>query len=264
MLHAKGPVEVVILGSSRSNDGLAPSKLGFTRGFTVATPSTSLQTLEFIATHVGQQKLALVELSKPMFVDKPMDDVTVKSTRDTENDPLGAWLADHSALLGVRRAFALENLPRVVALLSASRLDGSEFFRSRQITQTFASTDAPPGISDDAAWVPSRAEATDAPHLDEESERIVSGYTRTVKALRDSGAKVILIAPPLGAGWRAEECTDEKKTLRLQVALRVHAPFIDFTCGEVDERWFLEGQHLGAPGRARFTRALSEALHGLP
>ena len=61
LLRAKGPVDFVALGSSRSNDGLNPALLELGSGFSAATPSSSLPTLEFQAAHLGKQKLVFVE-----------------------------------------------------------------------------------------------------------------------------------------------------------------------------------------------------------
>ena len=263
LLHAKGAVDFVALGSSRTNDGLNPALLGAGTGFSAATPSSSLPTLEYFAEHLGPQRRVLVELSVPMSSPNAMDlDPAPTSTND--GDPIGALLQDHSALIRVRRAFALENLPRVFGLLFASSLDGSEWFRSRQLIETFRPPLPPPGVQDDAAWKPYLHDLT-APHaLDADGERIAAGYTRALTVLREGGAKVVLISPPLGAGWRAEECTPERIALRAEVARRTAAPLLDFTCAEVDERWFVDGQHLSSPGRAKYSKVLGEALRALP
>lgn len=117
LLHAKGPVDFVALGSSRSNDGLAPSLLGLGSGFSAATPSSSLPTLEFFAANLGPQRRVFVELSIPMSAATAMDVDAVAAPGTYAGDPLGAWLMERSALLKVRRAFALENLPRVLGLV---------------------------------------------------------------------------------------------------------------------------------------------------
>ncbi len=263
LLHAKGAVDFVALGSSRTNDGLNPALLGAGSGFSAATPSSSLPTLEYFAEHLGPQRRVLVELSVPMSSPNAMDlDPAPTSTND--GDPIGALLQEHSALIRVRRAFALENLPRVFGLLFASSLDGSEWFRSRQLIETFRPPLPPPGVQDDAAWKPYLHDLT-APHaLDADGERIAAGYTRALTVLREGGAKVVLISPPLGGGWRAEECTPERLALRAEVARRTAAPLLDFTCAEVDERWFVDGQHLSSPGRAKYSQVLGEALRALP
>jgi hypothetical protein len=264
LLKQKGPVDFVTLGSSRSNDGLGPALLGLGVGFSASTPSTSLPSLEYFASHLGPQKRVLVEVSRPTFNPAVMDDVVVPPPGAFEGDPVGAWLSSHSALLRLRRAFALENLPRVFALLFASRFDGSEWFRSRQLLETFRDDAPPPDVHDDAAWVPFAHDLTQGSTLDEDGARVVAGYERLVASLRSGGAQVVLMAPPLGLGWRSEECTPAFNELRREVARRTQAPLLDFTCAEVSEAWFLEGQHLSSPGRAKYSQVLGEAVRALP
>lgn len=249
LLRAKGAVDFVVVGSSRTNDGVSPPRLGLGAGFSSATPSSSLPTLEYFATHLGPQKLVLVEVSTPQAVpgDDLADGPSLAPHPPTPGDPLGDWLDAHSALLQVRRALAVENLPRFFALTFSSLFDGSEWLRTRFLVQFLASDAPPPGIADDAAWVP---ELPPPGALeDADAERVLAGYARVVEALRRDGARVVLMGPPLGAGWRAEECTPARRALRAEVARRTGAPLLDFTCREVDERWFVEGQ-LGAGPRA--------------
>jgi hypothetical protein len=266
LLHARGAVDFVVLGSSRSNDGVKPPLLGLGDGFSAATPSTSLQTLEFFAGNLGPQKRVLVEVSKPTFGDFPMEAVDAMPAGSYEGDPFGAWLQAHSALLQLRRAFAIENLPRVFALFFPSRFDGSEWLRTRFLIEAFREADvAPPGVSDDAEWKPASLALT-APTttLDADGERVVSGFVRLVTQLRANGAQVVLMAPPVGSGWKGDECTEAMTLVRREVARRTGAPLLDFTCAQVSDLWFVEGQHLSAQGRSRFSRALGEAVRALP
>jgi len=39
---------------------------------------------------------------------------------------------------------------------------------------------------------------------------------------------------------------------------------LDFTCAEIDDRWFVDGQHLSASGRAKYSKVLGDALRALP
>lgn len=266
LLHAKGDVDFVSLGSSRSNDGFSPALLQLGTGFSAATPSTSLPTLEFQAAHLGPQKLVFVELSRPQGEPAEMDADTTPPPGSFVGDPVGEWLHEHSALLKVRRAFALENLPRLLALFAAGSLDGSEWFRSRQLVETFRPPSPPEGVSDDAAWKPREFATPPAedPLLDEDSARVFSGYRRALKLLKERGTKVILVGPPLAASTRAEECTPERNLLRELISQRTGTPLLDFTCAAVDDRWFVDGQHLSSPGRAKYSKALGEALRALP
>lgn len=264
LLQAKGEVDFVALGSSRTNDGLSPALLNLGHGFSAATPSSSLPTLEFLVAHLGPQKLVFVELSKPQSEPTPLDgDSTPPGS--FAGDPVGGWLHQHSALLQVRRAFTLDNLPRLVGLLGASAFDGSEWFRSRYLVEMLRPPSPPQGVADDAAWKPGPTEPPLAPPpLDEDGLRVLEGYQRVVTALRAQGAKVVLMSPPLAAQRRGEECTPSLNTLRQLISRRTAAPLLDFTCAEVDDRWFLDGQHLSSPGRAKYSQVLGEAARALP
>ncbi len=266
LLHAKGPVDFVSLGTSRSNDGVNPALLQLGSGFSAATPSSSLPTLEFQVAHLGPQKLVLVELSRPQSEPTAMDADTTPPPGSFAGDPFGEWLHQHSALLQVRRAFELENLPRVVALLTASSLDGSEWFRSRQLVETFRPPSPPEGVDDEAAWMPAPPASLglNEPVLDEDDARISQGYERALAVLRAQGTRVILVAPPLGSAARAEECAPDRTLLRQLIARRTETPLLDFTCAAVDDRWFVDGQHLSSPGRVRYSKALGEAARALP
>ncbi len=265
LLHQKGHVDFVALGTSRSNDGINPSLLALGTGFSAATPSSSLPTLEFQAAHLGAQKRVFVELSRPQSEPTAMDADTTPAAGSFVGDPLGAWLHEHSALLKVRRAFALENLPRVVGLLAARSFDGSEWFRSRQLVETFRPPLPPEGVTDDAAWRPQAFEVPPEPlTLDEDGARVLAGYERALTALKAQGARVVLVGPPVGSAARAQECTPERNLLRHAIARRTATPLLDFTCAEVDDRWFVDGQHLSSPGRAKYSKALGDAARALP
>ena len=265
LLRAKGPVDFVALGSSRSNDGLNPALLELGSGFSAATPSSSLPTLEFQAAHLGKQKLVFVELSRPQFDPAEMDADSAPPPTAFVGDPVGEWLHRHSALLQVRRAFALENLNRVAGLLAARSLDGSEWFRSRLVVETFRPPSPPEGVNDDAAWKPHAGGAPPEPAvLDEDGARVLAGYERAMKSLKTAGSRVVLMGPPVGSALRSEECTPDLRVLRELIAHRTQTPLLDFTCAEVDDRWFVDGQHLSSPGRARYSKALGEAVRALP
>lgn len=262
LLHNKGPVDFVVLGSSRSNDGVQPALLNQGSGFLGATPSSSLATLQYFADNVGAQKLVLVELSSPQWGAAPLEFDAPPPT-DFAGDQLGEWLHHHSELLKVRRAFALENLPRVGGLLIASRLDGSEWFRARFVSEALLATNPPEHVIDQSAWKSLSPDA-DPTSLDEDARRIIDGYVNVVDALRRGGARVVLVSPPLAKLWRVDDCVPAKNAIRAAVKERTNAVLLDFTCAEVDDRWFVDGQHLSAAGRVRFSGVLAEALDGLP
>ncbi len=264
LLERRGGADFVILGSSRGNDCVEPSPIG-PNGASIATPSSSLPTLEYLAQQSAATpglKLAFVELSRRQLQDGSADVESPGISVDEQTDPVGAFLARHSALLRGRRAFAVENWSRLPALVAPSLYDGSEFFHTRWFTEAFVSVGsaAPEEL---AALVPAQDAATE--QTGPEWERVSAGYRRVVDAFRSRGVKVVLYGPPLAARRRAEECDPASRAFRASVAAAAGAPFFDFACAEVPEAWLTDrDEHCGALGRHRFSTKLGEVARAVP
>ena len=263
LLEARGGAQLVVLGSSRGNDCVTPAPIVKAlgppwRGASVATPSSSLPTLEYIAARAAQTKgleLALVELSRRQLAEGAVE-LEEKPAADAQ-DPVGALLGDRSALLRGRRAFAPENWSRLPALLFPSFYDGGEFFHSRWLAEAFVFPGAP-AASELEKLQPLSAEPLEAPQ-GAEWERVSKGYRRVVDAFRARGVAVLLYGPPLSAQRRAQECDEASRRFRASVAQAAGAPFDDFACDEVDEAWLTDkDEHCGALGRERFSAVLGE------
>lgn len=263
LLKARGEVDFVVLGSSRSSDGVNPALMDFGSGFSAAAPAASLPSLQYVSQHLGRPKWVLIELSKPQSGSAEFDGLGVPVSTPMAGDPVGAWLLKHSALLRVRRAFAFENWQRVWALLLASRYDGSEWFQTQSARQAFRSSAPPEGVVDQHEWVPKVSEGPDVA-LDEDGARTVEGYARVVATLQAQNIKVVLVGPPLANMFRVEECEPRLNALRREVARRTAVPLLDFTCAQVDDRWFIDGQHLSKAGKSRYSKALGDAVRALP
>jgi hypothetical protein len=260
LLEARGSADFVVLGSSRGNDCVTPAPLAAAlgpswRGASLATPSSSLPTLEYVAKRAALTpglKLAFVELSRRQLAPGQLE-LEVAPPQDPL-DPVGNFLFEHSALLKGRRAFAVENWSRLPALLVPSRYDGGEFFHSRWLAETFVwPGPVAPGELD--RLVP----AHDAPLAEAgpEWERVVDGYRRVVEPFRAHGVKVVLFGSPLAAVRRPQECDAAGRGFRAAVAAAVDAPLFDFACSEVDETYLTDkDEHCGTLGRERFSARL--------
>ncbi|MBK7859336.1 MAG: hypothetical protein IPJ65_12080 [Archangiaceae bacterium] len=268
LLEKKGSADFVVLGSSRGNDCVAPGPIG-PNGMSVATPSSSLPTLEAIAEQTAATpglKVALVELSRRQLADGYPDVESPGLDVDARQDPVGALLARHSALLRGRRAFALENWSRLPALIAPSLYDGSEFFHTRWLAEALVR----PGPADPAelaALQPDALADVAPPTSHPDWARVSQGYRRVVDAYRRRGVKVLLYGSPLSARRQAEECDEASRRFRAAVAAFAGAPFDDFACAPVPEGWLTDGdEHCGALGRQRFSErlALSVKAHALP
>ena len=260
LLEARGGAELLVLGSSRGNDCVAPGPIG-PNGASIATPSSSLPTLEYLAQRSAGTpglRVALVELSRRQLADGYEDVESPGIQVDRDTDPVGAFLAEHSALLRGRRAFAVENWSRLPALLAPRRYDGSEFFHTRWLSEALASVpelkpgELAPLVASNDAPVEQRGP---------EWERVSAGYKRVVDTFRARGVKVALYASPLAAKRRAEECDEASRRFRASVAAHADAPYFDFACAEVPEEWLADGdEHCGAVGRDRFSTKLREVM----
>lgn len=268
LLHRQSSVDVVAFGSSRTNDGFEPRAFqdagGSPAPFNAATPASSLATLEYFASHwrVDGQPVALVELSRPQSVAGEPDVEATVDPKTFAGDPVGLWLVTESALLQRRRAFALENLPRVAGLLVADALDGSEWFRRSPLMESFLPAPKVVDAGDAAAWVPSPP--LGEVELDDDGRRVVEGYARVVDALRAKGVRVVLVTPPVAASFRAEECAPAWNAVRAAIVERTGAQALDYGCAPVADGWFVDGQHLSSQGRAHYSAVLGRALRALP
>lgn len=264
LLERRGGADFVILGSSRGNDCVEPGPIG-PNGASIATPSSSLPTLEYVAQQSAATpglKLAFVELSRRQLQDGAGDVESPGVIVDEKTDPVGALLASRSALLRGRRAFAVENWSRLPALVAPSLYDGSEFFHTRWFTEAFVSVG---GASPEelAVLVPAQDAASE--QSGPEWERVSAGYRRVVETFRSRGVKVVLYGPPLAARRRAEECDPASRAFRASVAASAGAAFFDFACAEVPEGWLTDrDEHCGALGRHRFSTRLAEVARAVP
>ena len=264
LLEARGRADFVVLGSSRGNDCVAPGPIG-PNGASLATPSSSLPTLEYLAQKSAGTpglKVAFVELSKRQMADGFEDVESPGLSVDASTDPVGAWLAERSALLRGRRALAAENWSRLPALLAPSLYDGSEFFHTRWLTEALASV--PSRTPEELSVLVPSADAP-AEQSGPEWERVSAGYRRVVDTYRARGVKVVLYGSPLAAKRRAEECDEASRRFRASVAAAADAPLFDFACAEVPEAWLTDrDEHCGALGRDRFSAKLGEVARAVP
>jgi hypothetical protein len=262
LLEARGGADVVVLGSSRGNDCVTPGPIVQAlgpdwRGASVATPSSSLPTLELIAQRAANAKglkLALVELSRRQMAEGAVE--LEEHPPPDAQDPVGTFLGVESALLRGRRAFAAENWSRLPALVFPSRYDGGEFLHSRWLAESFVFP-KPVTPAELEKVQPGGDLPLDVVPSGPEWERVSSGYRRVVDTFRSKGVQVLLYGSPLAAHRRAQECDEQSRRFRASVAQAAGASFDDFACDEVDEAWLTDkDEHCGALGRDRFSTLL--------
>lgn len=269
LLARQGPLRFAAIGTSRLNDGVSPADVTRVleahgqqgRGFNASVPSSALATQAFLAgralEHPGLEALFL-EVSPHQLAA-----LTDETLEERAAPPAGfeerALAA--SALVRNRRVLMVENLPRLAALAFASRYDGSEFFRTRWLTESLAEGARPPPLPPPEVLCPG---AGDAPPAGEH-EAALQAWTAMARAARAKGVRVYFVAPPLVAADRAGECGEPWAGLWRALAARSGAPVLSWACAAAPDALFTDGHHhLGAAGRAAFSDALGLAWVAAP
>lgn len=240
LLQRQGPLERVFIGTSRLNDGVRARALS---GFNASVPSSSLD---------AQRKLLEVALGHP-GVKQVVLEISPEQAWNEEAAPP----ADHEpvVLLRHRRAFALENLPRLLGLLFAGRFDGSEWFRNRWFLEGLRELEGLPEARADAQ---PRRLTHGAPTI--EWSGAIASYAEMAGLAQGRGVEVTFVVPPADPKARDEQCRGSFAVLPLAVAHATGRPVLDYACAELPDAFFTDRTHLGALGRAWLTRSLGQAL----
>ena len=268
--HAR--VDVLFLGTSRTQDGVSPAlmsralaerdpALADVRGFNAAFTSSSLDALEALAARLLSRKdlrCVVLELSDPQRVNPatPWDGAPPDTA--TLEGRLGV-LARHVRFLRHRSAFVSDNLSRLPALLLfAPALGGWEVKGSEQVAAWLGRTEASPTGFDAAAWRPSLIRPTGRHEtLSEEDSRTAERFTAVARRYRERGVSVVFASPPLSAEWSPAPERDSMKPLFREIAERSGCEVWDFSSLPLDRRFFRNPSHLGTEGRAHYSYALA-------
>lgn len=236
LLERRTSASVVVIGTSRFNDGLdVPAG-----GFNASIPSSSLSFLETtaaLAIDRGDVKRLIVELSTSQVHDAEPEAVTSEA-------PPWAWFA----LVRQRRAFRVEQWSRLPAIVRSDAYDGTEFFRSRWLSESLRLA-APVEVLTPNVVCP--AESTVTP--------VAEVYRRIAERARSRNVELVIVAPPVDSALRHDECAALTE-LSAAVATATRFPVFSFACIETPDDEFNDGLHLTARGRARFTASV-ERLH---
>lgn len=235
LLARRTRAETVVVGTSRFNDGLDVA----TGSFNASVPSSSLDYLRsasLVALDRGDVKRLVLELSPSQVA---------QLSEEPETPLASPWSS--LALARRRRALRVEQWSRAVALARPDAWDGTEFFRSRWLTESLKADGEPfeapevvcPGASPSV-----------------EVGAVVEVYRRVAGAALERGVEVLVVVPPVDGALRQTEC-ESMRPLARQVADGARVPVFVFACLEVPDALFNDGLHLTAAGRARFTKSVS-------
>jgi hypothetical protein len=245
LLEKQGRVDVLFFGTSRFWDAIAPrifaARFPGTRGFSAATTSAKLDTLESMAARFAHRpglRLAVVELSGPQLDAAP----------DPQPPPAGieALAARFLKLVAHRRALRGESLERLPALLLfPRRMDGSEIRLADQLEALLDRPAPNPHAIDARPKVVTPSTAAPGP-------RAVR-MEMVGRRLKDAGAQVVFVLPPI---LPSESPEDDVTDVAAWLAREF--PVWDYRGAALPKEAWRDSTHLNAAGRALFTRALAE------
>lgn len=276
LLARQGPLRFVAIGTSRFNDGVAPPIVGAAfrragregragdaaegdgpraRGFNASVPSSSIAAQVYLANralaHAGVDTLFLEVSSHQVAA---LNDDTLEPHPGGAGEGLEARALLASAIVRSRRAFMVENLPRLWGLAFADGYDGSEFFRTRWLLASLGAPSSPPPIGPPRRFCPGDGApaGTDVGHRE-----ALEAWVALAERARAKGVTTYFVAPPIAPAHRGQECAEPWLGLWRALAARSGSVVLSWGCAEVPDALFSDrDHHLGWAGRAAFSDAL--------
>jgi len=271
LLDRQGPIDVLFVGTSRTQDGVSPrifsqrlAAIGVAspvRAFNLAFTSSSLETLEYLAGRFAAReglKLVVLELSAPQLKNETPPWEEPSRPPGTWEDGLFERLEKHSRLVAHRKALLGENLIRLPGLILFPRkLDGSEVMLTDQLRKA-VDWDSGSRRPDDAeSWRPmvllpdrTTGGAIESPW--------VPRMARIARSFAVRGAKVVFVVPPLAPDDGSEERAPMMKKMFAELATASENEVWDFSEPTHPDDFFRGPTHLNDKGRSAFSRALAE------
>ena len=275
ILADRPKVDVLFLGTSRTQDGVNPDLvgtaiearspgLGRVPGFNAAFTGSSLEALLALVPRFGFRpdlRLVVIELSEPQIVNEPAPWEESLPTPTTLEERLGRMMR-HIALVRHRKALLGDGLGRLPALLVfGDALGGWETKGSQQLASWLGRREPPAADFDPSLWTPRRF-TRDAPRrsLSPSADTVADRLTEVAGRFRSHGIGVRFAVPPLSA--RAAEAPERRdlQPLFAEVARRSGCEVWDFTAALPPEALFKDAGHLNREGRAHYSRALGERV----
>jgi hypothetical protein len=288
LLERRGPVAIVFLGSSRTQDGVSPRLFedeavrtaqrlpGGPSSFNLAFTATSLPSLEREAALLlerrqepGRSELTavLIELSSPQLEEGPVawEEHPAPAADSAGGAALeaamGAAARDHLAVVRDRAALIPENLGRLAALLAPrGRLDGSEVKAFEQLGAAFSLWT--PADADAAGWRPPRVEAGPALPGGHPFAAAETRLEAVAQRFYAAGVVPVFVIPPLSpeAHQYGHDAEAAPRFQALAAALAARFRVLDGTRLTPPKSAFHDTTHLNARGRAGWSRGLARAL----
>lgn len=283
LLERHRPVEFVFVGSSRSNDAVAPAVVSRSfnqqhpditlRGFDLAVRLSSKAIQAYLVDRFAERpalRVVFLEVSAPQLADLPLDLPLALATPLFKNAPLETWLTGQLSravrMYELRRAFIPENLLGALTLVTlAPAFDGSEVLGTEFVEALRGRPSA--GEPSIAEWRPTvsaiPAVNTPAPGEHALPPQVVTAlahYQTLYTRLADARVRVVFWVPPLGADPSAPERSADYQMLLAELARTTQAPIWDFAAEPTPSRWMRDAGHLNLAGKHAFSWSFGELL----
>jgi len=271
LLDRQGPIDVLFVGTSRTQDGVSPrifsqrlAAIGVAspvRAFNLAFTSSSLETLEYLAGRYAAReglKLVVLELSAPQLKNETPPWEAPSHPPGTWEEGLFEGLEKHSRLVAHRKALVGENLIRLPGLiLFPHKLDGSEVMLTDQLRKALGWGSDSRGPDDPDSWRPRVVVPASVPGGAVESPW-VPRMARIARSFAGRRTRVVFVVPPLAAADASEEQAPMIKRMFAELATASESEVWDFSELAHADDFFRGPTHLNDKGRSAFSRALAE------
>jgi hypothetical protein len=272
MLDQHPRVDLLFLGTSRTQDGVSPNLvtralreiapgLGELHGFNAAFTGSSLEALTSLANRFSQRvdlKLLVIELSVPQLLNQPAPWEVQEKPPATLEEKL-AVLLSASRTVKYRSAFVSDNLGRLPALLLfGSKLSGWETKGNDQIAAWLGKAEKPAVGFDAALWSPRLfLPGAAMQKLDAENDILATKISGIANLYRVRGVRVAFMVPPLTRSFSPAPERDALEPLFSEIARRSRCEVWDYARLDLPVRFYGNPSHLQREGRAHFSRALA-------
>lgn len=268
-------LDLVFLGTSRSQDGISPrlvidsmgrhgSGPADWSGFNVAFSGANLGDLIELAPRMGAHhplKMAVVEVSEPQVLNR----VSEAAARPSTQSGLEGFLSDvsnRSLLIRYRRAFLPEYLGRLLTLLVVSdSLEGWETRGSEQVSSWLGHRLKPALDFDPGLWnlEPVTPSASPQP-LGKDLEYVLERYVEVTRQFQNRGVQVVFVVPPLGRDHVHAVERGSFRSLFAELARATGCEVWNFAELVLPDSFFSDSGHLSPLGRAHYSQALGRVL----
>jgi hypothetical protein len=267
-------VNVLFLGSSRTQDGVSPDlmtrtlhdiapELGEVTGFNAAFTGSSLGALVSLVPRFDGRsdlRLAVIELSDPQIFNEAAPWDEPKPTVVTLEDRL-AGAVQHVAIVRYRKALIGANLGRLPSLLAASSMGGWETKGSDQLASWLGQHEERANAFYPPQWRADILLPTTAPGAVSTAQSDVADQLASLAAhFIARGVTPVFVVPPLAASELEAPERRGLQALFAEVARRGHCEVWNFAPIELPDTFFRDAGHLNREGRAQFSEALAHQI----